>query len=78
MTEIRRNGRVLFVLGAVMLAVGLVLTIGTAATAGIVVALVGFVVLVVGSVGVRQGTVADRARMPTPPDTPVRPRSTTS
>ena len=48
MNEIRRNGRLLFVLGAGLLVVGLLLTVAAVGAAGLVVAFVGFAVLALG------------------------------
>jgi hypothetical protein len=48
MTEIRSNGRLMFVLGAALLSIGLALTVAAVGAVGIVVAVVGFAVLLLG------------------------------
>jgi hypothetical protein len=54
MPGLRRQARVIFMGGVVLLIAGLVLALAGAGGAGVVVAVVGFAVLVVGLVGERQ------------------------
>ena len=65
MGELRRHGRVLFVLGLAVAIVGAALVVAGEGIAGIVIAVVGVIVLLLGWVGEQRRSEAELPHPPT-------------
>jgi membrane protein implicated in regulation of membrane protease activity len=65
MSEIRANGRILFMLGLALLVAGAVIVLAGSGAAGIVVAVIGVILLVVGWVGEQRRSEAELPHPPT-------------